>query len=107
MNEDKFVPIMYRINALSTGNLFDVVGFAFQTPGWPEFHACVRRGNRRDASIQDDDGWIVDHYETGLAISPAGEFSCKEDAPAALAAHLDSVGRERVTEVLHGHGIAI
>lgn len=104
---NEFKPIVYRIaigTGVVTGTLdLEVAGFAFETPGWPEFHACVRFGNRWNDGLFDD--WIIDHYETGLAISPAGYFKNKEEAPAALAALLDKVGRERVNQELRRHGV--
>lgn len=96
-----FKPIKYLIDWRPGTKL--VEGFAFETPGWPEFHACVRYGNRSGDSLFDD--WIIDQFETGLAVSEAGRLKCKEDAPAALAKVLRKVGKKGVREALRKKGV--
>lgn len=93
---ETFVPLKYRI-ATGTGPQ-EVEGYAFETPGWPEWHACVRQGSRYGDSIFSD--WIVDHYETGLGLSVLGTLKRKEDAPAAMAQFLNGKGRETVLKRL-------
>lgn len=102
----EFMQITYKI-ARHDGSVWrEVTGFAFETPGWPDFHACVRLGNRMKSN--DDslfDNWIIDHYETGFAISLAGSFEEQEAAPPALQRLLNEIGRERVEEVLRTYGV--
>lgn len=92
LKECAFVPIKYRI-WLHTHSV-EVNGYAFETPGWPEWHACVRLGNRWGDALFDD--WIVDHYETGFALSGVGVLQRREDAPAAMAKLLNEKGRKLV-----------
>jgi hypothetical protein len=75
-----------------------VQGFAFETPGWPEFHACIRHDRRSPWDAFDD--WILDHYESGLAIAINARIERKEDAPAMVAAYLATLGREKVRKAL-------
>jgi len=91
-----FLPIKYRI-ACGDGPK-EVAGFAFEAPGWPEWHACVRYSNRWGEEIFSD--WIIDHYETGLGLSCVGPLQRKEDAPAAMAKLLNSKKRETVLKRL-------
>lgn len=98
----RFVRIKYKLS--HKDGTPEVEGFAFETPGWPEFRACVRWGSRY--GVDDDDifnNWIVDHYDTGLAVS-LDRLSHREDAPAALAKRLEEVGREKVLAALQRHG---
>lgn len=71
-----------------------VDGFAFEIDGWTEFHCCVRFGNRYGDDFMAR--WVIDHYETGLAISDAGVLNRKEDAAAAMKKFLDSKGKALV-----------
>lgn len=100
----KFVKLKYLIDWKQNGQHapFTVEGYAFETPGWPQFHACVRRGHRFVTDLFDD--WIVDHYETGMAISLPG-LRNRADAPAALAKRLDEIGVEKVTAALRKYGL--
>ena len=91
-----FKPIAYMID-LRDGPR-QVNGYAFETPGWPEWHACVRYGNRYGDDCFHD--WIVDHYETGLALSGAGVLKRPEDAPKAMAKLLEEKGRDAVAKRL-------
>jgi hypothetical protein len=94
------VPIDYKVE-WSQGKFtksLDVSGFAFETPGWPWFHACVRYGNRYGDSLFED--WVIDHYETGLAITLPKCLECKEDAPDALRRYLNTLGKKHVRKVL-------
>lgn len=70
-----------------------VRGWAFATPGWPEFHACI--SFRPQYSWSTFNEWIVEHYETGYMVS-AVKVSDKEEAPGALAKYLTNYGREKV-----------
>lgn len=102
-----FVKIEYRIDqsrGAGTGENRLVRGFAFQAAGWPEFHACVRRGGRYQT---DWDGcpWIVDHFETGLALSEAGGHETKEAAAKALADLLNKKGKKKVYAALRKWGL--
>lgn len=81
-----------------------VVGYAFETPGWPAWHACVRWGNRYGDKIRPQ--WVIDHYETGLALSRCGHLKRKQDAPEAMRKVLEEVGREAVLKCLKEHGCA-
>jgi hypothetical protein len=102
--QNGFVRIEYLIDqgcgGLDQGASMKVEGFAFETPGWPEFHACVRRGRRWNWYEEE---WIVDHYESGYYVS-VGKLANKEDAPMALAAKLKEKGREKVHAVLRSWG---
>jgi hypothetical protein len=93
---DVFVPITYRIALKDECKM--VHGWAFETPGWPEWHACVRWGNRYADELFND--WVIDHYETGLAISAAGHLDSREEAPAKMAALLELKGRDVVHQRL-------
>lgn len=100
-----FKPISYMVEWKTDGNPSGskrVDGFAFETPGWPEFHACVRYGNRGDSHLFGD--WIIDHYESGLGISGCGRLTCKEDAPEVLARMLNKFGAKRVRKALRRNG---
>lgn len=77
-----------------------VVGWAFETPGWPQFHACVRFD--RDQPWLEDK-WIVDHFETGLYVGEV-KLTCKEAAPKALAKRLNKIGRRKVLRTLRRKG---
>lgn len=100
----KFVRIKYLIDWKQSGknSPYPVEGYAFETPSWPHFHACVRRGCRFTSDLFDD--WIVDHYETGMAISLPG-LRNRSDAPDALAKRLDEIGVEKVTAALRRYGL--
>lgn len=79
-----------------------VTGYAFKTPRWPTFHACVRQG---DQWTEIKDGWTIDHFETGLSLSNAGRPKRKEEAPRMLARFLDVIGAERVAKGLERAGV--
>lgn len=100
MTDRAFKRIVYRIDQSAgrgTGEFKEVVGYAFETPNWPEFHACVRQGARLDSYV---DGWIVDHFESGLAISEVGTLGSITDAPEEIAALLNKMGRKRVRKAI-------
>ena len=104
-----FVPIKYLIDqSYGSGNgpSRKVKGYAFQVPGWPNFHVCVRRGSRYFNDMNSDP-WVVDHYETGLSVTSAGTFEKKEDAPAAMKKLLDSKGKTAVRKALRKRGIPV
>lgn len=73
-----------------------VDGYAFETPGWPDFHACVRWDRYWPWS---DDLWIIDHYESGRCINRVA-ITDKEEAPAAVAKLLSEMGAERVSAAI-------
>ena len=100
-NRAAFRAITYRIEFKGIG-IQAVEGYAFETPGWPEFRACVRWGNRWGDEI--NPSWIVDHYDTGLRIS-LGRMTHRKEAPAALCRRLDEIGREQVHRVLRRYGL--
>ena len=101
----RFVKRAYLIDqtggGLWSGTAKLVEGFAFETPGWPEFHACVRF-DRRDTWCEKN--WILDHYESGCSLPYLG-LKSKEEAPAALAKLLESKGREKVAAALAKYGL--
>lgn len=102
----KFIHIKYRICWTDNGVFAprEVDGFAFEIPGWPEFHCCVRWGNRLwENSVFND--WLIDQYETGRAISEAGYPQCKEDAPEIMRKLLDSKGKDVIREVMRRSGL--
>lgn len=101
LNTETFVEIEYLVN-LENATPKLVKGFAFEIPEWPEFHCCVRWGNRGGADLFDD--WIIDHYESGRAIRAAGRCMNKEDAPAAMRHLLEGMKREEVHEALRRGG---
>jgi hypothetical protein len=98
------LPIRYRIEWNWQGSASrEVSGFAFEIPGWPEFHCCVRWGNRmHEESLFND--WLIDHYESGLAVMEAGRLERKEDAPETMRKLLDSKGKDRIHKVLRAYG---
>jgi hypothetical protein len=102
----KFVPITYKIHWTEKGVLAprEVQGFAFRIPGWPEFRCCVRFGDRFGDDLFAD--WIIDHYDTGLAISEAGRLKRMEAAPRKMKKVLDAIGKERVHKALLKQGIS-
>lgn len=101
-----FVPIKYladcRIDGASVPR--KVSGWAFQIPGWPEFHACVRFGNRFDPYGLCDH-WLIDHYETGMSIIEAGNLARKEDAPEVMRKLLDAKGKDCVHKTMRNRGV--
>lgn len=107
MTTDLFIPIIYKtVWRDLPGSLpseIEVSGYAFETPGWPEVHACVQLGRRDSAMLFDE--WIIDHFETGLAITCDKPIHTMEEAPYVLAAKLNKYGRPHVAEVLRRYGI--
>jgi hypothetical protein len=101
----RFVKISYRIDWVTRDEStpIEVSGYAFETPGFPEFRACVRYGSRFHDGLFDD--WIIDHYDTGLAVSLHEPLKRREDAPALLAKRLSEVGRDKVLKALMKYGI--
>lgn len=91
----RFIRIRYLIHQSVTGSR-PVVGYAFETPGWPWFHACVRF-DRRDTWSRKR--WIIDHFESGLALY-ACELKSRKDAPQAVAKLLHEMGAEKVAKSL-------
>ena len=101
-----FVPITYVIEYRWEGQTTRTVkGFAFEIPDWPEFHACVRWDRRNPWDTFDD--WIVDHFESGLAISDAGKLTAKEDAPYVVRNVLEKYGRRKVWRKLRERGVSL
>jgi len=99
----RLVPITYFIDQTGGGvwparEPLKVKGFAFETPGWPKFHACVRFDRRPE--WEHKKAWIMDHYESGLGLSGAGKVKRKEDAPNAVAKLLTMKGRREVAAAL-------
>lgn len=94
-----FVPVKYLIDwsTMIARDSMAVEGFAFETPGWPEFHACVRYNHCGSVF---DMGWVVDHFESGLRVVQVKTLHRMEDAPAALQKVLDNFGRKRVTKAI-------
>jgi hypothetical protein len=103
--EVKFKKISYLID--QSGGFFDhtpkrVTGYAFETPGWPEFHACVRYDRRNTWSAK---AWILDHFESGLALSGVGTIKNRDAAPEALAAFLSLKGEFKVRAAIANLGV--
>lgn len=95
------VPMKYLIDwsIVSTGEgSMQVEGFAFETPGWPEFHACVRRVMFGRCSELSE--WVVDHFESGLRVRQVIGLRNRDEAPMALKKVLDRIGKKRVREVI-------
>lgn len=94
----KFIKLRYLIsqNNLGPRPPKTVTGYAFETPGWAQFHACVRF-DKRDTWFEK--GWIVDHYESGFTVSQI-EIKTRSQAPQALARFLNGKGLEKVSAVI-------
>ena len=104
--DSRFVRIRYRIHWNGgKEDAREVEGFAFETPGFPEFRACVRMGNRLWNEESPFDRWLLDHFDTGLAVSIDADIGGPKDAPALLAAHLKKVGRKNVRKALRKQGV--
>jgi len=97
MKNGKFVRVEYFIAQRNDPPKL-VKGYAFETPDWSEFHACIRF----DAcEVWSNKRWIFDHYESGLALRQAGEPKYKDEAPAMLKRFLDGKGREKVLTAIN------
>lgn len=95
------VPIQYLIDwsiSQPGESSLPVEGFAFETPEWPEFHACVRRVTV--GHVSELYAWVADHFESGLRVKQVTGLRCKEDAPAALKKELDRIGRKKVLKCI-------
>jgi hypothetical protein len=64
----------------------------------------VRYGNRWGDDIFED--WIVDHFDTGYALSVVGHLNSMKEAPEAMAKALNRIGRETVLKRLSEFGVS-
>ena len=99
----KFVKMQYLIDqsGYRPGATRLVRGWAFQVPGWPEFHACVRFDTVWTSDLFNT--WQVDHFETGLKCGGLKILTCKEDAPLVLKERLEKVGKRKIAALLKRH----
>ena len=92
-----FVSIKYLIDQGGpTRPPREVEGWAFEIPGWPEFHCCVRHDFHHPTSLFNE--WIIDHFESGYHVGVT--LKCKEDAPLVMKQKLDAIGKKKVRRAI-------
>jgi len=87
----KFIPVLFKMCG-THGSLFDHAGFAFELPGWPEFHAVAHTDN--------DGRWTATHWESGRNCFPSDGCKTRAEVPDILRARLIMIGRDTVMKTI-------
>lgn len=81
----RFIPVLFRMAIDPDTSQLEHAGFAFEVPGWPEFHAV--------AHTLEDGTWTATHWESGKNCMPYYRHcDTKEEVPAVLAKYLTDRG---------------
>ena len=96
----KFIAVLFKMALHDGPSLEDHAGFAFETPGWPNFHAV--------AHTNKEGKWVATHWESGLrCLKNRYGRETREEVPDELARWLDYFGPEYVQEVVAPWGIKL